>query len=263
MLGNGQVIVTNCCSLNIHDLNGLADAVTGRAPDIFLARAVAVVMEGALMKTKGLIIAVVLTLLALGLILPQAALAGNWTFTASLNTARMYHTVTRLANGKVLVAGGTGNDGSYLQSCELYNPATRNWTPAGNLIKGRTFHTAVLLPNGQVLVAGGKGTGGLCIYAELYTPSSGGPGVWSDAGPLNVARVHHSCTLLASGKVLVAGGLAGSGLLMNSCELYDAGGPGPPPAPAPSTRRETIIRPPCCATARSWWKGEGTVRIPV
>lgn len=174
------------------------------------------------MRTKGLLSVVLLTLLALGLILPQAALAGNWTFTGSLNTPRMYHTVTRLADGRVLAAGGTSDGSNLLQSCELYDPAKEKWTPAGDLIRARIWHTAVLLPNGQVLVVGGRDSSELCAYAELYTPSPGGPGSWSDAGTLNVPRVNHTCTLLADGKVLVAGG-AVSGSALKSCELFYGG----------------------------------------
>jgi len=46
---------------------------------------------------------------------------GNWTFTGSLNTARAAHTGTLLADGEVLVAGGTDGP-SYLRTAELYDP---------------------------------------------------------------------------------------------------------------------------------------------
>jgi len=45
----------------------------------------------------------------------------SWTWRAAgrLNTARYLHTATLLQNGRVLVAGGDGTDGSSLASAEL------------------------------------------------------------------------------------------------------------------------------------------------
>ena len=79
---------------------------------------------------------------------------GNWTLTGSLNTARSYHTATLLPDGRVLVAGGGGNN-DFLASAELYDPATGTWTLTGSLNVSRIYHTATLLADGRVLVAGG------------------------------------------------------------------------------------------------------------
>ena len=49
--------------------------------------------------------------------------AGTWTATGLMNSARRAHTATLLLNGKVLLAGGTSSSG-YLSSAELYDPAT-------------------------------------------------------------------------------------------------------------------------------------------
>src|SRR5262249_15604990 len=105
-------------------------------------------------------------------------------------------------NGKVLVAGGTGDS-----SAELYDPATGTWTPTGALAHIYSGHSATMLPNGKVLVAGGI-VGGP-IYdssrktAELYNPTTG---TWSSTGSLARDRSSHTATLLANGKVLVVGG---------------------------------------------------------
>jgi hypothetical protein len=47
---------------------------------------------------------------------------GTWSTTASLNTARGAHTATLLPNGKVLVAGGSDDCCSPMNSAELYDP---------------------------------------------------------------------------------------------------------------------------------------------
>jgi hypothetical protein len=49
------------------------------------------------------------------------AATGTWTPASNLNEARAFHTMTLLANGKVLVAGGSGIKGR-LTSAEVYTP---------------------------------------------------------------------------------------------------------------------------------------------
>ncbi len=156
---------------------------------------------------------------------------GTWSATGNLNTARYFHTATLLPNGKVLVAGGfkSGFNGNFLNSAELYDPDTGTWSTTGNLNTGRTAHTATLLANGKVLVAGGYNgffpLGSTALNsAELYDPDTG---TWSTTGNLNTGRTAHTATLLANGKVLVAGGfdVAVGGYDgfddLNSAELYD------------------------------------------
>jgi uncharacterized protein (TIGR03437 family) len=148
----------------------------------------------------------------------SAQVGPSWSLTGSLNTARRGdYTATLLANGKVLVAGGLGdNNAGLLNSAELYDPATGTWSNTGNLNAARSTHTATLLPNGKVLVVGGS-TNRSINSAELYDPVTG---TWSNTGQLNTARFHHSATLLPNGKVLVAGGNHNN-VFLDSAELYD------------------------------------------
>jgi hypothetical protein len=154
--------------------------------------------------------------------------AGTWSITASLNTARFFHTATLLPNGQVLVAGGaTRNYSDPTNSAELYDPATGTWSITARLNTARFFHTATLLPNGQVLVAGGGNalSPGHTNSAELYNPATG---VWSYTANPNSDRSAHTATPLPNGKVLVAGGFfedSGSGEFppTQSSELFDPG----------------------------------------
>jgi hypothetical protein len=154
--------------------------------------------------------------------------AGGWTPVDRLGTARLFHTATLLASGRVLVVGGRKDTDAgttlALASAELYDPATRTWTPTGSLTTGRYRHTATLLPSGKVLVAGGgeafdAGCNSLSLgSAELYDPDTG---TWSPTGALVAARSWHTATLLPSGQVLVSGGCCGPGGTLASAELYD------------------------------------------
>src|SRR6266853_426654 len=81
------------------------------------------------------------------LALPSAATPGQWEFTGSLNTARLWHTATLLLDGKVLVVGGFNNVA--LASAELYDPASGTWSFTGSMNTARYMHTATLLPDGR------------------------------------------------------------------------------------------------------------------
>jgi hypothetical protein len=111
--------------------------------------------------------------LSLSLMVPQTILAANiWTDTGFLTIGCYDHTATRLANGKVLVAGGW-NGTIDLDSAEIYDPGTETWSTTGNLKVGRDSHTATLLNNGKVLVVGGWDTYGNALdSAEIYTPKA-------------------------------------------------------------------------------------------
>jgi len=131
--------------------------------------------------------------------------------TSPLNIGRYQHSATLLNNGTVLVAGGaicsTAGSCTYLSSAEIYNSASGISSGTGSLATPRVA-PAVLLPSGKVLVAGGSTCDpyGNCYSlnsAEIYDPIAG---AFSSAGNLQAARDGHTMTLLADGRVLIAGG---------------------------------------------------------
>ena len=73
----------------------------------------------------------------------------------------------------------------FLDTAELYDPATNVWSAAGTIIGPRQYHTTLLLPGGKVLVFGGVGGVGGFFYgfplrsAELYDPATGS---WTATG---------------------------------------------------------------------------------
>ena len=142
--------------------------------------------------------------------------------TGSMRLARFGHSATLLQNGEVLIAGGqAGPQGSNSMSAELYNPASGTFRPTGNLLgNGDAFHTATLLGNGQVLVVG-EGGGDNTSHPEVYVPEMPGSGQSGAFGPTSTTagRFSPSATLLADGRVLVAGGTLGGNLA--SAVLFD------------------------------------------
>src|ERR1019366_5863209 len=84
--------------------------------------------------------------------------AGSFTLTANLTTARMFHTATLLNSGMVLVAGG-GDGFAYdtITSAGLYNPGIGTFTTTGSLNTGLIFNSSTVLASGRVFVAGGSG----------------------------------------------------------------------------------------------------------
>jgi hypothetical protein len=141
--------------------------------------------------------------------------------TGEMETERAAHTATLLANGKVLITGGFNNTGN-LATAEIYDPATGTFTSTGAMIASRSLHTATLLANGpaatngKVLITGGSDDLGDDIdftTAELFDPTTG---TFTATGAMKEKRAEHTATLLANGKVLVAGGTAD-----NVAELFD------------------------------------------
>ncbi|WP_437573860.1 kelch repeat-containing protein [Sorangium sp. So ce887] len=138
----------------------------------------------------------------------------------SLLAARWNHTATLLPNGKVLVAGGSTTGTAALSTTEIYDPATNSWAAGALMSVGRVYQTATLLQNGihsgKVFVVGGQ-TWGLLASTELYDPTTN---VWTAGAPFANARAFHTATLLANGKVLIAGGTTGNSALDATTEIY-------------------------------------------
>ena len=127
-------------------------------------------------------------------------------------------TATLLANGRVLVTGGTGASAAgtkSLSSAEIYDPATGLWTETGSMLSGHSEHTATLLKDGRVLIVGGCDNH---TTAELYDPASG---KFSSAAKVAIDDTCEStATLLSDGRVLIVGGY-GPVSVSKLAELFD------------------------------------------
>ena len=107
----------------------------------------------------------------------------QWHQTAPMAHARIYHTLTMLADGSVLAVGGEPTAGQTGQSevsggvlpSEIWNPATQTWSPAAATGVTRGYHsTALLMPDGTVLVGGsGHANPGFAaqLSSQVYSPA--------------------------------------------------------------------------------------------
>ena len=104
----------------------------------------------------------------------------TFTQTGGVGTDRAWSNLTVLADGKVLLTGGsdgvgptgTGILATQTNNAEIWDPATGQWTNDASASVGRFYHSnALLLPDGTVLSAGGGAPGPLTnLNAEIYTP---------------------------------------------------------------------------------------------
>jgi hypothetical protein len=95
-----------------------------------------------------------------------------------MNYARTEHSATLLKDGKVLVAGGTGEPGAITsKTAEIYDPSIPKFLPVKQTMTvGRARHAAVLEPDSTVLIACGEsdeGSSPLTPSADIFSPGTG------------------------------------------------------------------------------------------
>ncbi len=159
--------------------------------------------------------------------------SGTFSATANLTMPRQWHSATLLPDGRVLIAGGAGNGNQMndmAASAEIYDPAAGKFVATGNMTVARVLHAATALKNGGVFIIGGMRGGGpdpmlwagnnFLSSAELFDPGTGQFNPLSGMSVGERAASNGSAVLLADGKVLIAGGVAGR-VTLSDARLYD------------------------------------------
>ncbi len=136
---------------------------------------------------------------------------------------------TPAPSGTVLVAGGWINTVAGTASTEIYNSVTGRFTPGPNMNDSRGTPAASWLDPavvsgaqaGEVLISGGEDTADNILGStQLFDPATNSLAT----GPGGAPRAEHTSTLLASGQVLLDGGLTfffSNIIGLNDQELYD------------------------------------------
>jgi len=140
-------------------------------------------------------------------------LTGTWSLTGNMALVpRFFSETIRLADGRVVVAGGTSTDGP-VDGAEIFDPLTAEWSPITSMSTPRYLAASAELLDGRVLVAGGSGPAGLTNSAETYgaCPRPACANSWVATG--NMAQERHlaTATRLTDGTVLAAGGAGAAG----------------------------------------------------
>jgi len=171
-----------------------------------------------------------------------------------LDLGRWLFTATKLADGRILLSGGytladekkacSHYGGSACSvpttaTAEIYDPRTKSFAPTGSMTRPRILHQAVLLRDGRVLVIGGRDDPST---AEIYDPATGHfrdlgsmhQDTSGDAGPiftpapsdaglkvLESQIEDQTVTVLADGRVLIAGGEDLAGDSSNAVTIFD------------------------------------------
>jgi hypothetical protein len=153
----------------------------------------------------------------------------------AMTTARTHHATVLLTDGRVLATGGDDGTGTPTNTAEIYCPdsyvvpVSPPALPLAQLCPGglggfgamdmnqpRTRHTATVHPaTGKVIVVGG--VVGASNLDEVWDPVAQ---TWANV-TISSARFNHTATLVAGGKIFIAGGNDSAGNTLSTTVIYD------------------------------------------
>jgi hypothetical protein len=142
---------------------------------------------------------------------------GRFTAAGDLTVRRHKHEAVRLADGRVLIVGGSDErdgEGAY-RNAEVFDPANGRFTAVGNNMNTARYKlqgTAILLESGKVLIAGGADR------AEIFDPATGSFS-FTD-GEMGTKRLFAAATLLKDGQVLITGGYTDGTIVSSNAWVY-------------------------------------------
>src|SRR5712692_1397364 len=113
---------------------------------------------------------------------------------------------TALADGKILVAGGTIAIDVGTPDVNVFDPETESWASVQPMAFGRWYPTAITLPDGRVLAVSGHSTCKVCVadIPEVYDPATN---TWSGllTAQSSIPTQYPHLFVLPDGRVLEVG----------------------------------------------------------
>ena len=145
--------------------------------------------------------------------------SGTFTVAGNLTIKRHKHDATRLADGRVLIVGGSDErdgEGAY-RTAEIFDPASGSFTAVMGQMSAARYKlqgTAILLQSGKVLIAGGSNR------AEVFDPAANS--FSTTFGDMGTERLFSTATLLNNGQVLITGGYRVGNVVSANAWIYRA-----------------------------------------
>ncbi|MBP8307802.1 MAG: hypothetical protein KAY46_11090 [Burkholderiaceae bacterium] len=144
--------------------------------------------------------------------------------TQRMSVSRAAHTMTLLADGRVLIVGGYSVGTGY-RFAEIFDPRDERFTPLAAPLALRANHAAHAQPDGRVLILGGETldatTQAIVPLASVlrFDPVAS---AFTELAPLAAPRTVAGTALLPSGQVLLFGGQHDPSRNSGSAERYDS-----------------------------------------
>ena len=128
----------------------------------------------------------------------------SWRVTKGhLNIGRLEHAAVRLVDGRVLIAGGTGQDKKPVLTVELYDPRSEEFVVVGKMAKARRHARLSLVAGGRVLISGMNRQ---CEIVEPSEKAACGYELRLLTQRCAFRHVSHTVVGLADGSVLLVSG---------------------------------------------------------
>jgi hypothetical protein len=153
---------------------------------------------------------------------------GTITAGPTLTKPKGAHTLTRLADNRILAAGGLVGTTTFVgdNTVELYTNGQASFTAVAATLPAATFrHKAALLDNGQVLITGGAtditSTRTVHTFATRFNPATNPPSFLATAA-MDTKRELHVLFPVAGARAVVAGGRSSDTAFLNTARIYSA-----------------------------------------
>jgi len=166
--------------------------------------------------------------------------AGTWTPSGFLSSGGFNNLLFQLPDGRVLFCDGT---------VFTFSLATQTWTQGASMPVGTNPVSADLLKDGRLIVTGGQND---AVQADVrvYDPTRD---TWTIDASMANPRSNHSTVTMPDGRVVVACGFTGSGLIA-ATELY---------TPAASDTTPPVITAPASVVVEQTSPAGAPASIPV
>ncbi|MDO9019214.1 MAG: kelch repeat-containing protein [Myxococcales bacterium] len=133
----------------------------------------------------------------------------------SLNTGRYGFGAATAPDGRVYVFGGY--NGGYLNSVEMFDPATNRWTVRAPLPNSPWAVTGAALADGRILSISGYAGSTYTTTVYAYNPTTN---AWTAIAPVLTGRYHATATRGIDGRVFLFGGRTSAGMA-TTAEAYN------------------------------------------